>query len=129
MDQISHIRKWLLTFEKFVREKNFEEAKRLYTPTPALFGTRVIVSTDIEEYYQFQWSKIWNTSENFGISEVVHIGSGIDFSYAAVLWTNTTFMDDTQVERSGRATFVFEIEDGVCLAAHSHFSESAKQSD
>ena len=109
MDQSSHIREWLVKFEKFVREKNFEEAKRLYTPTPVLFGTRVRVSTDIEEYYQFQWWKIWNTSEHFSISEVVHIGSGMDFSFAAVLWTNTTFMDDTQVERSGRATFVFEI--------------------
>lgn len=126
MDRSSHIREWLVQFEKFVREKNFEEAKKLYTSTPALFGTRVNVSTDIEEYYQFQWSKIWNTSELFSISEVVHIGSGIDFSFAAVLWTNTTFMDDTRAERSGRATFVFEIEDGVCRAAHSHFSESPK---
>jgi ketosteroid isomerase-like protein len=126
MDHSSQIREWLLTFEKFVRQKNFEEAKRLYTPTPILFGTRMKISADIEEYYQFQWSKIWNTSQNFAISEVVHIGSGIDFSFAAVLWTNTTFIDDTQVERSGRATFVFKIENGVCRAAHSHFSESPK---
>jgi ketosteroid isomerase-like protein len=126
MDQNSQIREWLLKFEKFVRQKNFEEAKRLYTSSPALFGTRVITSTDIEEYYQFQWSKIWNTSENFAISKVVHVGSGIDFSFAAVLWTNTTYIEDIQVERSGRATFVFEIENGVFRAAHSHFSESPK---
>jgi ketosteroid isomerase-like protein len=126
MDQSSQILEWLRNFEKCVRKKNFEDAKQLYTATPVLFGTRVQVSTDIEEYYQFQWLKIWNTSENFAISEVIHIGSGADYSFAAVLWTNTTQIHDKQIERSGRATFVFEIEDGVYRAAHSHFSESPK---
>ena len=126
MDQRAAILVWLRKFEKFVRERNFEDAKLLYQGSPTLFGTRVEHSTDIEYYYKFQWSKIWNQSENFSITQVVQIESGIPFSLAAVLWTNTTFIDELKVERSGRATFVYEIEDGVPKAIHSHFSESPK---
>ena len=56
MDHLDEILDWLRKFEKFVRERNFEDAKRLYKDSPTLFGTRVAHSTDIEEYHQLQWS-------------------------------------------------------------------------
>ena len=126
MDHRAEILQWLKTFEKFVRERNFEDAKLLYKDSPTLFGTRVEHSMDIEQYYKFQWAKIWNTSENFAISEVVKVESGDTLCIAAVLWTNTTSIDDVKVHRSGRATFVYEIQDGIPKAIHSHFSESPK---
>ena len=126
MGHRADILNWLTTFEKFVREKNFEDAKLLYKDSSTLFGTRVEYSRDIEHYKKFQWSNIWNTSENFAISQVVQIESGDTLSFAAVLWTNTTSLDDVKVQRSGRATFVYEIQDGIARAIHSHFSESPK---
>jgi hypothetical protein len=126
MDHRAEILDWLTTFEKFVREKNFEDAKLLYKDSSTLFGTRVEYSTDIEHYQKFQWSNVWDTSENFTISQVVQMDSDDTLAIAAVLWTNTTSLDDVKVQRSGRATFVYEIQDGIPKAIHSHFSESPK---
>lgn len=126
MDDNAKVTAWLKTFEKLVRERNFESAKLLYKKSPVLFGTRVEHSNDIDYYSDLQWSKIWNHSQNFTIKQIVQLGTSEPISFAAVLWTNSTLLDGIQVERSGRASFVFEIEDGAYKAIHSHFSESPK---
>ena len=126
MKQNAEILEWLRLFEKYVREKEFDKAKAMYKKSSDLFGTRVTYSSDIEEYQQLQWSKIWNVSEHFTIDKLIKTGVGDPYSFAVALWRNTTVVDQKKIERSGRATFVFEAEEGKLRAIHSHFSDSPR---
>lgn len=117
------IESWLSLFEKAVREVSYDTGFTLYNANPTLFGTRVVVSGNLEEYCSNQWRGIWEKSHDFSFTEVLAAQASGEMGYAVVLWSNITDINGQEVFREGRATFIFAIKGNQANCVHSHFSE------
>lgn len=118
------VESWLQQFEVYVRNQQYQEALPLYESDAIAFGTRVNYLANMIEYASYQWHNIWEKSRNFTFTKVLSSGHDGELFFCSTLWSNQTTINDVEVTRTGRATFVFKkgIKGLVCI--HSHFSES-----
>ena len=121
---IYRVKDWLMEFESSVNHRDFERALSLYAESVLLFGTRVSISSDANEYVDKQWRPIWNASTNFKFTTIEQIVESEDLQTCAVLWSNATKIKMRTVKRMGRATLIFQKSKDGLKAVHSHFSES-----
>lgn len=124
MDEL--VKTWLEEYQEAIRSGNTETALPLFAENCVFFGTRVNWSRYLPEYAKKQWQLIWSASRDFEFTEVLNVSEFGESAYCAVLWKNTTKIDGKEIERFGRATFVFQIQGDQFVAIHSHFSESPK---
>ena len=115
---------WMERFQASVRERDFETGLTLYSEKATMFGTRVSASTELNDYSQRQWRKIWTNSKDFRFEQITQMQSSGEFAFCSATWSNRTLVDGQLVERTGRATFVFQTLRGEIKAIHSHFSET-----
>ena len=118
------VRLWLKGYQDAIRTGDSNEGLRYFSHDATFIGTRVNFSRTTREHAENQWGPIWRASHNFEFLELLTVMDSGSLAYCAVLWRNTTKIEGHEVERFGRATFVFKIENAMVIAIHSHFSES-----
>jgi ketosteroid isomerase-like protein len=124
MSPVYTIDDWLLKFEKAVNNRDFECGLNLYADSVLLFGTRIAISIDMNEYLSMQWRPIWNISKNFKFTRIEKIAESGGLQICTALWQNTSEIKMISQTRSGRATIVLQTSNRGLLAIHSHFSEN-----
>lgn len=117
------VERWLDSFAKAVRERDFETGLTLYDPNATAFGTRVRWAQDAKVYLEGQWQPIWNASSGYVFTEILRIDGDGDLIAVSTLWTNNTEINGEVKFRSGRASFVLKRVAGRLVAIQSHYSE------
>lgn len=115
---------WLDQFASNVQNREYEIAFPLYDKNAVAFGTRVNHLSDMSEYAKYQWHNIWNRSRNFTFTDILSSGTDGDLYFCSTLWSTQTVVKETELTRTGRATFIFKKTNGSLICIHSHFSES-----
>jgi ketosteroid isomerase-like protein len=127
----AHFVDWLERFSGFVREVDYASARPLFHPDVLAFGTHRDVIPGLEAWQDTQWDNVWPKTSDFRFdTKAAHVLVSADNSMAVVVvpWTSTGYAKDgTTFDRPGRATMVFNRQDGNhasanWLCTHSHMS-------
>ena len=117
---------WLERFSGYVREVDYASAKPLFHPDILAFGTHNDVIAGLQSWNTTQWNNVWPRTTDFGfVLPQVHVLVSGDGSMATVIapWTSTGYhRDGAAFDRPGRATMVFNRQDGGWVCTHSHMS-------
>jgi ketosteroid isomerase-like protein len=118
------IRDWFQTLERSVRLVDYQTMRQHFAPDVLSFGTRADVVSGLDALVANQWSGIWPNIRDFTIAfEQLHWGVSEDLAWGIAPWHSTGFHPDgTSFSRPGRATVIFECQQGKWLATHTHFS-------
>jgi ketosteroid isomerase-like protein len=118
------IREWFQTLERSVRRVDYQTMRQYFAPDVLSFGTRAEVVSGLDALVANQWSGIWPNIRDFTIDfEQLHWGASGDLAWGMAPWNSTGFhADGTAFPRPGRATVIFECQQGKWLATHTHFS-------
>ena len=119
-------RQWLETFAGYVRDVDYASARPLFHPDVLAFGTHNDVISGIDTWIATQWDNVWPKTSDFRFDTgATHVLVSADNTMATVVapWTSTGYAQDgSPFERPGRATMIFNKQDGVWLCTHSHMS-------
>ena len=117
---------WLERFAGYVREVDYAAARPLFHPEILAFGTHRDIIEGIGSWQATQWDNVWPKTSDFRFdTDAVRLLVSSDNTMASVVvpWTSTGYhQDGTTFERPGRATMVFNGQDGAWLCTHSHMS-------
>ncbi len=119
---------WFMTWDTYVRARDYERARELFHPDVVGFGTHMRVVSGLEHLELNQWRNVWETIEDFRFTiDDLHSGVSDDGlqSWAVVPWTSTGFNEDgSTFDRPGRATVIFirETVTDHWRAIHTHIS-------
>jgi ketosteroid isomerase-like protein len=117
---------WLERFAGYVREVDYASARPLFHPDVLAFGTHRDVIPGLKAWQDTQWDNAWPKTSDFCFDTAgAHVLAAADGSMAVVVvpWTSTGYeKDGTTFDRPGRATMVFNKQDGTWLCTHSHMS-------
>ena len=117
---------WLERFAGYVREVDYAAARPLFHPDILAFGTHRDVVPGLAAWQAMQWDKVWPKTSDFCFdADAARVLVSADNTMATVVvpWTSTGYHPDgSTFERPGRATMVFNSENGAWLCTHSHMS-------
>ena len=117
---------WLERFAGYVREVDYAAARPLFHPDILAFGTHRDVIPGLEAWQDTQWDNVWPKTSDFRFdTDAAHVLVSSDKTMAVIVvpWTSTGYeKDGTAFDRPGRATMVFNRQDGTWLCTHSHMS-------
>ena len=117
---------WLERFAGFVREVDYASARPLFHPDVLAFGTHRDVIPGLKAWQDTQWDNVWPKTSDFRFNtDAAHILVSADNTMATVVvpWTSTGYnQDGSTFDRPGRASMVFNRQDGKWLCTHSHMS-------
>ena len=118
------IREWFREMERHTQNLDFTSARKLMASDVLAFSTRTNVMTGVEALVEEQWTPTWPSLRDFTYDlDQLHVRVSGDFAWAVLPWRSTGFNSDgTSFPRPGRATIIFEQQNGVWLAIHSHYS-------
>ena len=117
------VKTWLEEYESAVRSGNTEEGLSLFAENAVVFGTKVNWSRYVPEYAKKQGEPVFGGSSDFEITQTLSTVQMDESAYVAILWKDKVVVQGQSKDRSGRATFVLQIQDETFVAIHSHFSE------
>ena len=117
---------WLERFSTYVRDVDYAAARPLFHPDILAFGTHRDVIPGLAAWQATQWDNVWPKTSDFrfdtGAARVL-VSADATMATVVVPWMSTGYhQDGTPFERPGRATMVFQRENGVWLCTHSHMS-------
>ncbi|MEA2826734.1 MAG: hypothetical protein QOG43_1173 [Actinomycetota bacterium] len=121
------MREWLATWQAFVRRRDFEQARLLFSPDVLGFGSVATVAGSLDELEGSQWRRVWPRLGNFTFEDdhlAVVVSSDRLLATVAVTWDSTWVDNGTERPRPGRASIVL-VRTGVddpWRAVHTHFS-------
>lgn len=118
------VKTWLEEYQAAIQSGNVEEGLPLFAENAILFGTRVNWSRYLPEYAKKQGEPIFEGSQNFEFSEILNIESFGESAVCSATWKDELEVAGQRKSRSGRVTFVLQIQDESFVAIHSHFSEN-----
>jgi ketosteroid isomerase-like protein len=117
---------WLETFSGYVREVDYAAARPLFHPDVLAFGTHRNVIPGLAAWQATQWDNVWPKTSHFRFyTAAARVLVSADNTMATVVvpWSSTGYnKDGTTFDRPGRASMVFNKEDGKWLCTHSHMS-------
>jgi len=117
---------WLERFARFVREVDYASARPLFHEDVLAFGTHRDVIPGLKAWQETQWDNVWPRTSDFRFNtDAARILVSADNTMATVVvpWTSTGYAQDGGTfERPGRASMVFNKQDGKWLCTHSHMS-------
>ena len=117
---------WLERFARFVREVDYASARPLFHEDVLAFGTHRDVIPGLKAWQETQWDNVWPRTSDFRFNtDAARILVSADNTMATVVvpWTSTGYAQDgSKFERPGRASMVFNKQDGAWLCTHSHMS-------
>jgi ketosteroid isomerase-like protein len=117
---------WLETFSGYVREVDYAAARPLFHPDVLAFGTHRDVIPGLAEWPATQWDNVWPRTTGFTFDTAgTRVLVSADNTMATVVapWTSTGYHPDgSKFDRPGRATMIFNKQDGAWLCTHSHMS-------
>jgi len=117
---------WLERFAGFVREVDYASARPLFHEDVLAFGTHRDVIPGLKAWQETQWDNVWPRTSDFRFNtDAARILVSADNTMATVVvpWTSTGYAQDGGTfERPGRASMVFNKQDGKWLCTHSHMS-------
>ena len=117
---------WLERFAGYVRDVNYAAARPLFHPEILAFGTHRDIIEGVASWQATQWDNVWPKTSDFRFetdAARVLVSSGNTMATVVVPWTSIGYhQDGTTFERPGRATIVFNRQDGGWLCTHSHMS-------
>lgn len=126
------LRAWFERWAAFVRKREFESAKPMFSPNVIGFGTRMHVVSGLDRLEALQWRNVWPTIKGFQfLTDELHADVSNDGSiaWAVVPWVSIGFHEDgSSFDRPGRATVIFTpggdptLTPGGWLAVHTHIS-------
>jgi ketosteroid isomerase-like protein len=118
--------RWLERFAGYVRDVDYAAARPLFHQDILAFGTHRDIISGIAAWQSTQWDNVWPKTSDFHFdtpSARVLISADSTMATVVVAWTSTGYhQDGSAFDRPGRATMVFQAEDGVWLCTHSHMS-------
>ena len=121
------IKDWLLTWQFFVRNKDYHSAMHLFRGDVWSFGTVANSVSSLEGLVAYQWKVVWERSTDFTFDmETMKLFPSVndDLVVVAIQWFGKGI--DERVGQSfgrrGRASIVLEKENERFLCIHSHFS-------
>jgi len=117
---------WLERFAGFVREVDYAAARPLFHPDVLAFGTHRDVIPGLKAWQDTQWDNVWPQTTDFRFdTNAARILVSADNTMATIVvpWTSTGYAQDgSKFDRPGRASMVFNRQDGKWLCTHSHMS-------
>ena len=114
---------WLEEYVSALNSGSVEDGLALFAENAVSFGTSVNWSRYIPEYARKHGEPIFGGSAEFEISEVLSVVPMGESAFCAILWKDKSTEGGSSTERTGRASFVLQIQDENFVAIHSHFSE------
>jgi hypothetical protein len=121
MDEL--VKTWLEEYESAIKSGSPEEALPLFAENAVVFGTNVNWSRYVPEYAKKQGEPVFGGSSDFEITQTLSTIQMDESAYCAVLWKDKVVVNGVTRERSGRATFILQIQEDTFVAIHSHVSE------
>ena len=123
----SVVRDWLDRFAKCVRDRDFAGGRTMFAEDVTSFGTWTERMDGLDTLIARQWHNVWPRTCGFRFDLDDAVGNESpdgQSAWVAATWTSNAIGDDGTPAflRSGRATFVFRRQQGLLVAAHSHFS-------
>ncbi|MFO1489116.1 MAG: nuclear transport factor 2 family protein [Verrucomicrobiota bacterium] len=113
--------RWLEEFSQRVRDRNFEQAKRLFDPQVIAFGTVSGRMSGLEPLVRKQWRKVWPRTQHFRFDlRTARAARAGSLLVVCAAWKSR--MADGGARRRGRATLVLRRSGRKWLAIHTHFS-------
>jgi ketosteroid isomerase-like protein len=117
---------WLERFSGYVRDVDYAAARPLFHPDVLAFGTHRDVIPGLREWQATQWDNVWPKTSDFRFDTAaarVLVSTDNTMAVVVVPWTSTGYQKDgTTFDRPGRASMVFNRENGAWLCTHSHMS-------
>jgi ketosteroid isomerase-like protein len=117
---------WLERFSGHVRDVDYAAARPLFHPNVLAFGTHRDVIPGLTEWQAAQWDNVWPKTSDFRFdTKATRVLVSADNTMAVVVapWTSTGYHEDgSGFARPGRASMVFNRQDGAWLCTHSHMS-------
>jgi ketosteroid isomerase-like protein len=117
---------WLERFAGYVRDVDYAAARPLFHPDILAFGTHRDIIEGVASWQATQWDNVWPKTSDFRFeTDAARVLISADSMMATVVvpWASTGYhQDGTPFDRPGRATIVFNREDGAWLCTHSHMS-------
>ena len=105
-DYIS-IKFWYLEWEKYVQNKNYSSAMKLFENDVVSFGTWMDIVQGLDQLKLNQWKNIWPTISNFKfLTDTIFIQLSPDklFANSIIIWDSIGYKNDgISFERTGRA--------------------------
>jgi ketosteroid isomerase-like protein len=118
--------RWLETFSGYVREVDYAAARPLFHPDILAFGTHRDIISGLAAWQATQWDNVWPRTSDFLFDIAaarVLVSSDNTMATVLVPWTSTGYhQDGATFDRPGRATMVFQKQNGAWLCTHSHMS-------
>jgi len=122
----AHFVRWLERFAGFVRDVDYAAARPLFHPEILAFGTHRDIIAGLASWQATQWDNVWPRTSDFRFDTEtarVLVSSDATMATVVVTWTSTGYhQDGATFDRPGRATLVFDKQDGAWLCTHSHMS-------
>ena len=121
-----HFIGWLERFAGYVRDVDYASARPLFHPDILAFGTHRDIISGLVSWQSTQWDNVWPKTSDFRFyTGAARVLVSADNTMATVIapWTSTGYHADGKTfDRPGRATMVFQNENGAWLCTHSHMS-------
>ena len=126
-DDTSSVREWLATWQGFVRGRDFDHARHLFSPDVLGFGSVATVAGSLDELEGSQWRRVWPQLGDFTFEDdhlAVVLSSDRLLAAVAVTWTSTWVDNGSERPRPGRASIVLArtAVGDPWRAVHTHFS-------
>lgn len=126
VDDASSVGEWLTTWQTFVRRRDFDQARTLFSPAVLGFGSVATVAGSLDELEASQWRRVWPRLGDFTFEDdhlAVVVSTDRLLATVAVTWASTWVDNGNGRDRGGRrscssATTI----DDPWRAVHTHFS-------
>ena len=117
---------WLERFSGYVREVDYAAARPLFHQDILAFGTHRDIISGVGAWQSTQWDNVWPKTSGFRFdtdSARVLVSADNTMATVVVPWSSTGYhADGSTFDRPGRASMIFNKDDGAWLCTHSHMS-------
>ena len=122
------IQLWYLEWEKYVQNKNYSSAMKLFENDVVSFGTWMDIVQGLDQLKLNQWKNIWPTISKFRfLTDTLFIQLSPDklFANSMIIWDSIVYKNDgVSFARTGRATVTLKRDNfnSNWKGIHTHFS-------
>jgi ketosteroid isomerase-like protein len=117
---------WLERFSGYVRDVDYAAARPLFHSDVLAFGTHRDVIAGLAAWQATQWDNVWPKTSDFRFdTDAARVLVSADKTMATVVvpWSSTGYhADGSTFDRPGRASMIFNKDNGAWLCTHSHMS-------